>query len=331
MRNKLYILLLTGGLLFVGGHVAAQSQSDMRINEVLVINTDDYEDDFGHKHGWIELFNKSRGTVDIGGCYISNDRRDLKKYRIPKGDVLTKIKPRQHVVLWADNMPLRGTFHVNFTLQETNVLYLTSSNGRDVIDSLLFPVGEGPFDVMDYVVSNEGDVVKTAGAIPHYPLENVSYGRLMDGENTDGANGWAFLIKTTPSSNNVILDSEAAAQRFKEFDPYGLIMALTAMSVVFFALLLLFIIFKNIGKAAIRAGRNKAKKAGLSPVAAEALVSEAVPGEIYAAVATSLHLYMQEDDVHDLENTILTIHKVTRSYSPWSSKIYGLREIPRKK
>jgi Na+-transporting methylmalonyl-CoA/oxaloacetate decarboxylase gamma subunit len=323
--------LLAGGFLVAGGQAVAQSQSDMRINEALVINTDDYEDDFGHKHGWIELFNKSRGTVDIGGCYISNDRRDLKKYRIPKGDVLTKIKPRQHVVLWADNMPLRGTFHVNFTLQETNVLYLTSSNGRDIIDSLKFPVGEGPFDIMDYVVNDKNDMVETVGAIPHYPLENVSYGRLMDGEDVGGASGWAFLTKTTPSSNNVILNSEAAAQRFKEFDPYGVIMALTAMSVVFFALLMLFIIFKNIGKAAIRSGRNKAKKAGLSPVAAAALVSEAVPGEIYAAVATALHLHMQEDDVHDLEDTILTIHKVTRAYSPWSSKIYGLREIPRKK
>jgi Na+-transporting methylmalonyl-CoA/oxaloacetate decarboxylase gamma subunit len=327
MRNRLYILLLAGGLLFVGGRAAAQSQGDMRLNEILVVNTDDYEDDYGHKHGWIELFNTSRGTVDIGGCYISNDRNNLQKYRIPKGDVLTKIKPRQHVVLWADNMPLRGTFHINFTLQDTNKLYFTSSNGREIIDSLVFPVGEGPFEVMDYVAGNKSDMVETAGSIPRYPLENVSYGRLMDGETTGGANGWAFLVKTTPSSNNVILDSEAAAQRFKEFDPFGAIMAVTAMSVVFVALVLLYIIFKNIGKASIKSERKKTKKAGLSPV----ITDDAVPGEIYAAVATAVHLYMQEDDVHDLENTILTIQKVTRAYSPWSSKIYGLREAPQKK
>jgi Na+-transporting methylmalonyl-CoA/oxaloacetate decarboxylase gamma subunit len=328
MNCKLYILLLAGVLLFTGGRALAQSQGDMRINEILVINTDDYEDDFGHKHGWIELFNTSRGTVDIGGCYISNDRNNLQKYRIPKGDVLTKIKPRQHVVLWADNMPLRGTFHVNFTLQESNTLYFSSSNGRDIIDSLVFPVGKGPFAVMDYVISDKGDRVETMGKIPYFPLENVSYGRLMDGETTGGANGWAFLVKTTPSSNNVILDTEAASQRFKEFDPYGVIMSVTAMSVVFIALILLYTIFKYIGQASIKSGHKKAAKAGLSPVAA---AHEAVPGEIYAAVATAMHLYMQEDGVHDLENTILTIHKVTRTYSPWSSKLYGLREIPRKK
>jgi Na+-transporting methylmalonyl-CoA/oxaloacetate decarboxylase gamma subunit len=319
---------LAGGLLFIGGRALAQSQSDMRINEILVINTDDFEDDFGHKHGWIELFNTSRGTVDIGGCYITNDRNNMQKYRIPKGDVLTKIKPRQHVVLWADNMPLRGTFHINFTLQETNTLYFISSNGRDIIDSLIFPVGEGPFEVMDYVVSDKGDRVETMGSIPYSPMDNVSYGRLMDGETIGGTNGWAFLVKTTPSSNNVILDTEAASQRFKDFDPYGVIMSVTAMSVVFIALILLYIIFKYIGQASIKSEHKKAVKVGLTPAVAE---SEAVSGEIYAAVATAMHLYMQEDGVHDLENTILTIHKVTRTYSPWSSKIYGLREVPRKK
>jgi Na+-transporting methylmalonyl-CoA/oxaloacetate decarboxylase gamma subunit len=325
MKNKLYIFLAVGCLL-VAPQALAQSQGDMRINEVLVINTDDYEDDYGHKHGWIELFNTSRGTVDIGGCYVSNDRNNLKKYRIPKGDVLTKIKPRQHVVLWADNMPLRGTFHVNFTLEETNTVYVVSSNGRDIVDSLVFPIGEGPFPVMDYITSNEGDRVETLDTIYHYPIANVSYGRLMDGETIGGANGWAFLVKTTPSSNNVILDNEAAAQRFKEFDPYGIIMALTAMTVVFFALILLYIIFKYVGKASLKSEVKKTKKAGLSPAVVE---PEGVSGEIYAAIAATIHL-MQED-VHDIEDTILTIQKVARTYSPWSSKIYGLREFPSKK
>ena len=35
-------------------------------------------------------------------------------------------------------------------------------------------------------------------------------------------------------------------------------------------------------------------------------------------------------NAHDRENTILTINKVRRAYSPWSSKIYNLRELPRR-
>jgi hypothetical protein len=54
-----------------------------------------------------------------------------------------------------------------------------------------------------------------------------------------------------------------------------------------------------------------------------------VSGEINAAISAALYLYFEE--VHDFESTVLTIKKVQRSYSPWSSKIYGLREYPVKR
>jgi len=43
---------------------------------------------------------------------------------------------------------------------------------------------------------------------------------------------------------------------------------------------------------------------------------------VYAAIASAIHLYGEE--LHDVENTVLTINKVSRTYSPWSSKIHGL-------
>ena len=48
-------------------------------------------------------------------------------------------------------------------------------------------------------------------------------------------------------------------------------------------------------------------------------------GEVIAAIAAAL---VEHLDAHDRESTILTINKVRRAYSPWSSKIYGLRELP---
>ena len=48
--------------------------------------------------------------------------------------------------------------------------------------------------------------------------------------------------------------------------------------------------------------------------------------EIAAAIGMALHLHFQ--DVHDYEMTILTINQVMRPYSPWSSKIYGLQQMP---
>ncbi len=50
-------------------------------------------------------------------------------------------------------------------------------------------------------------------------------------------------------------------------------------------------------------------------------------GEEIAAIVMALNEHI---NAHDLESTILTINKVRKSYSPWSSKIYGLRELPRR-
>lgn len=44
-------------------------------------------------------------------------------------------------------------------------------------------------------------------------------------------------------------------------------------------------------------------------------------GEKAAVIAAAIHMYLNEQ--HDYENPILTIRQARKSYSPWSSKIYG--------
>jgi Na+-transporting methylmalonyl-CoA/oxaloacetate decarboxylase gamma subunit len=105
-------------------------------------------------------------------------------------------------------------------------------------------------------------------------------------------------------------------------DPWGIGMTITAMAVVFLSLVLLVFAFILIGRIAIRISKYRAKKACGHDT------HEMIPGEVIAAIAGAL--YEVAEDTHDMENTVLTIHKVARAYSPWSSKIYGLRE-PRNK
>jgi hypothetical protein len=50
-------------------------------------------------------------------------------------------------------------------------------------------------------------------------------------------------------------------------------------------------------------------------------------GDVNAAIALALHLHF--DEAHDFESTVLTIEKVQKRYSPWSSKIYSMRRSPR--
>ena len=294
-------LFLTVVGLFLAFGAAAQSQDAMRLNEYLVVNTDDFQDDFGQQSAWFELFNSSYGTVDIAGCFLSDDPNNLKKYAIPGGDLQTKIKPRQHVIFWADNQPHRGTFHVSFDLANADEIIFTKGDGKTIIDRI---------------------------PVRHDLGENVSFGRLQDGiGSVDGSEeGWKVMTRTSPSTNNHEIDKAAKPDRMKAMDPYGWILALTAMSVVFLALILLYFIFKGIGNANIRAGKKRSAAVAGTDVK-ESQYGE-VPGEVYAAIATAMHLYQEDDEGHDEESFVVTLHHTDRTYSPWSSKIYTLRETP---
>lgn len=297
MTNKKIGVLLLLLTLFTWG-AQAQLTTSVRFNEVLVVNEDNFVDDYGKRHPWIELFNNSAGTVDLGGCFLTNDKNNSKKYMIPKGDVLTKIPPRQHTLFWADNEPTRGTFHVNFSLDpnQDNYLALYDSDGTTLIDEVTIPAGQ---------------------------TADVSYG--LD---VDGIGNWKLLTKVTPSTNNVTLDSNEKIENFQKNDSWGIGMTITAMAVVFLGLIILYLVFKQIGNAAISASKRNAQKAAAAEGTKVSENAGEESGEIFAAIATAL--YGMNDDNHDIENTVLTIRKVQRRYSPWSSKIYTLRQTPRK-
>lgn len=122
------------------------------------------------------------------------------------------------------------------------------------------------------------------------------------------------LSKSTITENSKI---------FTEIDPIGIGMTFIGMSVVFLSLLLLYVVVYNLARILNLKFKQKTKTEGTEPKQKE----EYLTGEVNAAIATALHLYFSE--LHDEENTVLTINRVARTYSPWSSKIYGLRQHPR--
>ena len=285
-----------------------RSNNKLLLNEVLITNEGNYQDDYGLHSAWIEIFNRSYGSADLAACLLraSSQPGDTTTYFIPKGDVLTLVKPRQHSLFWADGEPRRGTFHTNFTLdpEKENWIGLFDS-GRNLIDQVTIPAG----------------VLKT----------NQSYGRVSDAASQWEVKDGSAEKYVTPSTNNKTIDSNAKMEKFEEHDSNGIGMSISAMSVVFCGLILLFIAFKIVGKASVSLSKRNAMKAkGITDKqeAKEKKLGEA-PGEKFAAIAMAMH--EMQSDVHDVEDTVLTITRVKRSYSPWSSKIYTLRETPLKK
>lgn len=298
MKTKLTTLLAALALTAACAH--AQGRSGLKINEVMVVNEANAIDDFGERHGWIELFNSNHAPMEISSIFITDDPSQPKKYPVPLGDVNTKMPKRQHVIFWADGRPSRGTFHMSFVLKpgQDNWIGVYDSNGITLIDSVTVPAS------------------LAAG---------MSYAR-----SEDGAGVWQVRDDRgdnyiTPSSNNVIRETNDKIGTFKAKDKNGFAMTLMAMCIVFSALLVLclsFLLISKIGGAIAR--RNKAEATGNAEVITDKNAHDT--GEEIAAIAMALRDHLE---AHDTESTILTINKVRRSYSPWSSKIYGLRQLPK--
>ena len=249
-----------------------KSNNKLVLNEVLITNEGNYQDDYGLHSAWIEIFNRSYGSADLAGCYLKfKNGRDSASYFIPKGDILTLVKPRQHALFWADGEARRGTFHTNFTLNpdDTNWIGLYDS-GRNLLDSIVIP----------------------AGALQ----ANQSYARISDAAEKWEVKDGSAEKYVTPSTNNKTIDSNAKMEKFEEHDSDGIGMSISAMSVVFCGLILLFIAFKIVGRVSVSLSKRNAMKAkGITDKqeAKEKKLGEA-PGEIFAAIAMAMYEMQSE-------------------------------------
>lgn len=280
----------------------AQSRDALRINEVMVVNDNSIVDEYGNTHAWIELFNSNFAPLEISKVFITNDSTRPTLYPIPLGDVNTRIPKRQHVVFFADGEPNKGTFHTNFTLVpgQDNWIGIYDADGKTLIDQVIVP----------------------ASLLPGH-----SYARTADGTGEWAVRTGGATDYITPSSANIIRDQNSKIQMFAERDENGFGMTIMAMCIVFSALLLLCLCFYGIGKIGGAISKmRKFRSHGISKEEAkESAIATHDTGEEIAAIAMALYEHL---NAHDSENTVLTINKVKRAYSPWSSKIYGLREVP---
>jgi len=105
----------------------------------------------------------------------------------------------------------------------------------------------------------------------------------------------------------------------------GVVISVVGYVIVFAALVILFFVFSQISKLLNMQLKSKLRRQGkLNEDDNEKTLT--IPGEVAAAISMALYISCQ---LHDEESNVLTIKKVSRTYSPWSSKIYGLRNLNR--
>ena len=100
-------------------------------------------------------------------------------------------------------------------------------------------------------------------------------------------------------------------------------LAFVGYVIVFVALIALYFVFNYIPVLLTfitkRQLRRQLRKQGMQE---EVIDDITITGEVGAAISTALHLFFNE--MHDDEKTVLTIRKISKRYSPWSSKIYNV-------
>lgn len=117
------------------------------------------------------------------------------------------------------------------------------------------------------------------------------------------------------------------AKNAEENDKFGGAITIIAMSIVLGALIILSVLFLIFGKISTALHKRQKRKAhGVTPEEAEDHHEEQDSGETIAAIAMALAEHQGQG--HDMEDTILTIVRLRKAYSPWNSKIYNLRQVP---
>ena len=320
-----YILLVAA--LFAVTASFGQSVHDLRLNEMMIKNEDNYADEYGRHVPWVEIFNTAYNTVNLTGCYLTDDTTGLaaagKKggeipahwYKIPT-DQKMYMPQRSFLIFYLDNAPLYGPFHTNFNPaeSETHYIALINANAKELLDIVEYPV-------------ELRDTARVFG----YVLDGVRDEKAFK-KGQRGANELDYLNDFTPASSNETAAKISKQEKLKRDDPYGIGMALISMAVVFTALIMIYIMLKIFNYATRRATMKSKAQASATPAAAMASKpgeekDDTVDGPTCAAIGTALHLHF--GSMHDEESEVITINMPSKHYSPWAQKELTMKKNPR--
>ena len=110
------------------------------INEFLASNDFCCTDEEGDYDDWVELYNDSNSSIDIGGMYFTDTPNDEKPYLIPNTDSnKTTIPAGGYLILWCDDDQEQGVLHLSKKLKGSGEsTILIESDGVTVVDSYTY-------------------------------------------------------------------------------------------------------------------------------------------------------------------------------------------------
>lgn len=118
------------------------------------------------------------------------------------------------------------------------------------------------------------------------------------------------------SISSVVIDLSA-------IDNTAATIVFTGISIVFLSLALIYLLFRYLLPLIMKLlTTHKLKKRGIQDIPRG--IND-IPGDVTAAIAMAIIL--NNEEMHDEESRKITITRVSRIYSPWSSKLYSMRNL----
>ncbi len=181
----------------------------LAINEFMAKNDGNVTDQDGEYDDWLEVYNSTTSSINLGNVYLSNNFIDIKKWRFPS---TTTIAASNVLVIWMDQDTTQNGLHANFKLSASgDAIYIFNSLGG-VIDSLTFgpqssdismfrcPDGSGPFAYTLNTTFNQKNC--TTGLLE---AEKVSM----------------FSMYPNPTSNQLHIEANSQISYIQIFDIHG--------------------------------------------------------------------------------------------------------------
>ncbi|MDR0790237.1 MAG: OadG family protein [Bacteroidales bacterium] len=253
----------------------------------------------------VAVINKNENTIEI----LS-----------PKGNTYEKKK-----VLLVDKTERRHDVQAIYTPQsvaiyENHVVYLASNRDSSFVR----------------VLSLEGEQIDDFhfnGAASAFSYDIVTKMLYIAGDNTTGYNVFAIDVKNGFENINISdaplfnYTKPRKADEIKKHDPWGVGLTAIAVSTVFLALLVIVLIMKGETDIIKRSQNLKSKGESVQKKVSHTNKVSDFSGEEFAAIAAAVYMY--NEDLHDEENVVLTINKVAKAYSSWSSKMHNINVYKR--
>ena len=113
--------------------------SQVVVNEYSASNLTGYTDNYNMEEDWIELYNISDQSINIGGYFLSDDPNTPQKWMIPDG---TTILGNGYKTFWCSGrdesvfFALHTNFKLNQTKEEPDHIVFSDSNGNMVVTKI---------------------------------------------------------------------------------------------------------------------------------------------------------------------------------------------------